>query len=211
MRARKASVSAVEVTSPRAIRLRASAMLSVVRAEVLRLLIGGEHVRRLGGPGPTGGNALQQGEQAGITLVQVLDVLRRGWQAGQRGACTKFFKRWWFLLGHPILPASNMQSTCREAEPTALAWGLHAPPRRPLLEAPNSGALNVQAPSRRCGRNRSFRRDCNPCLLARHSAHRHDSRRPSPHAGPARPRLPRFPLRRLHDLRRAGELGSVEG
>src|SRR5260370_3460498 len=187
MRARKASVSAVEVTSPRALRLPGSAMRSVVRSEVRRLLIGAEHVRRLGGPGPTGGNALHQGDQSGMTLVQVLVALRGERRAGQLVARTKFFNRWWFLLGHPILPASNMQSTCREAEPTALAWGLHAPPRRPLLEAPNSGALNVQAPSRRCGRNRSFRCDCNACLLARHSAHRHDSRRHSPDDGPARP------------------------
>src|SRR5260370_11971098 len=133
MRARKASVSAVAVTSPRAIRLPASAMLSVVRSEVLRLLIGAEHVRRLGGPGPTGGNALHQGDQSGITLLQVLDVLRRERQARQRGARTKFFKRWWFLLAHPILPASNMQSTCRAAEPTAFAWGFQIPLRRPLL------------------------------------------------------------------------------
>src|SRR5260370_22660066 len=107
MRARKASVSAVEVTSPRAIRLPASAMLSVVRSEVLRLLIGAEHVRRLGGPGPTGGNALHQGEQSGIALVQMLDVLRCERQACQRGTRTKFFKVWWVFIGHPILPTLN--------------------------------------------------------------------------------------------------------
>src|SRR5229473_4076350 len=113
MRARKASVSAVEVTSPRAIRLPASAMLSVVRSEVLRLLIGAEHVRRFGGPGPTGRDALHQGEQPGIALVQVLDVLRRERQACQRGTCAKFLKRWWLLRRHFVLPAPNMQSTCR--------------------------------------------------------------------------------------------------
>src|SRR5260370_28292838 len=123
MRARKASVSAVAVTSPRAIRLPASAMLSVVRSEVLRLLIGAEHVRRLGGPGPTGGNALHQGDQSGITLVQVLDVLRRERQARQRGARTKFFKRWWFLPRHPIPPRSKAQAPGRDAEPTTLASG----------------------------------------------------------------------------------------
>src|SRR5450755_1456915 len=98
MRARKASVSAVEVTSPRAITLPASAMLSAVRSEVLRLLIGAEHVRRLGGPGPTGGNALHQGEQAGIALVQMLDVFWREPQAGQRRTHAKFLKRWWLLF-----------------------------------------------------------------------------------------------------------------
>src|ERR1700722_9188815 len=124
MRARKASVSAVEVTSPRAIRLPASAMLSVVRSAVLRLLIGAEHVRRFGGPSPTGGNTLHQGGQSGIALVQVLDVLRRERQACQRGTRTKFLKRWWFLFCHPILPRPSMQSTCRPGPEAAYCLGL---------------------------------------------------------------------------------------
>src|SRR5260370_10272515 len=123
MRARKASVSAVEVTSPRAIRLPASAMLSVVRSAVLRLLIGAEQVRRFGGPGPTGGNTLHQGDQSGIALVQVLDVLRRKRQACQRGTRTKFLKRWRLLFCHSILPASHMQSTCRLGGPLRRAAG----------------------------------------------------------------------------------------
>ena len=56
-----------------------------------------------------------------------------------------------------------------------------------------------------------LRCDCNACLCTGHSAHRHDSRRHSPDDGPARPGLRRLSLRRLHDLRRAGELGPVEG
>ena len=56
-----------------------------------------------------------------------------------------------------------------------------------------------------------LRGDCNACLFTGHSAHRHDSRRHSADHRPARPGLRRLPLRRLHDLRRAGELGPLEG
>src|SRR5260370_37632866 len=115
MRARKASVSAVEVTSPRAIRLPVSAMLSVVRSAVLRLLIGAEHVRRFGGPGPTGGNALHQVDQSGIALVQVLDGLRREGQAWQGGTRAEILKRWWVLFWHPLLPRPSMQPTDRSS------------------------------------------------------------------------------------------------
>src|SRR4030081_2899353 len=142
MRARKASVSAVEVTSPRAIRLPASAMLSVVRSAVLRLLIGAEHVRRFGGPGPTGGNTLHQGDQPGIALVQVLDVLRRKRQACQRGTRTKFLKRWRLLFCPPILPYLNMQSTCRLRSLSAVQrlWsGHHSNSSPPLGEGLGEG------------------------------------------------------------------------
>src|SRR6202158_5798062 len=100
MRARNASASAVAVSSPRAIRLPASAMLSVVSSEA-RLLIGAEHVRRFGGPVPMGRDALHQGEQSGIAFVQVFDVLGCERQAGQHGTCAKFLKRWrlfWLLF-----------------------------------------------------------------------------------------------------------------
>src|SRR5258708_3747160 len=121
MRARKASVSVDEVRSPRAIRLPASAMLSVVSSDVTRLLIGAEHMRRLGGPGPMAGNALHQGGQPDIALVQMLDVLGRERQAGQCSSRAKFFKRRWFLFCHPILPRPSMQSTCRILPLTALS------------------------------------------------------------------------------------------
>src|SRR5262245_42009261 len=72
MRARKASVSSREVRSPLAIRRPASAMLSVVSSAdvglLMGLLVGAEHVRRLGGPGPMGWDALHQFEQSDIAL-----------------------------------------------------------------------------------------------------------------------------------------------
>src|SRR5258708_38687879 len=108
MRARKASVSAVEVTSPRAIRLPASAMLSVVRSAVLRLLIGAEHLRRVGGPGPTGGDALPQRDQTGIAPVQGLDVLGRQPPPRQRGTWAEFFKRRRVFFFPPHRPAPTI-------------------------------------------------------------------------------------------------------
>src|SRR5687767_4748114 len=94
MRARKASVSAVEVISPRVIRVPAWAMLSVVSSAVAGLLIGAEHMRRFGGPGPLARDALHQLQQPDIALVQMRDVLGRERQAREGGACAKFLEGW---------------------------------------------------------------------------------------------------------------------
>src|SRR6266550_1448803 len=96
MRARKASVRAVEVSSPRVIRLPAWAMLSVVSSAEVGLLIGAEDMRRLGGPGPTAGDAVHQIDQSDIALVQLFDVLGRERQARQRGTGAEFLERWRF-------------------------------------------------------------------------------------------------------------------
>ena len=95
MRARKASVSAVEVSSPRAIRR--PGFGNAERREV-------GHGRRYSSARKTcGGSAAQaqwlgmrsiKCDQSDIALVQMLDVLRRQRQAGQRGARAKFLERW---------------------------------------------------------------------------------------------------------------------
>src|SRR5215813_1665467 len=113
MRARKASVSWVEVSAPRAIKAPASAMLSKVRS-LMALLVGAEDMRWLGGPGPMAGNTFHHLQQCDIALVQMLDVLGRQRQAGEGRPCAEFVEcRWLFRRIHPILPFASMQSTCR--------------------------------------------------------------------------------------------------
>ena len=193
MRGRNASVSAVEVSSPRAIRLPASAMLSVVSSVGWRaLLIGAEHMRRFGGPGPMAGDALHQVQQSDIALVQMLDVLGRERQACQRGARAKFLDRWWCLASTscrflPVQSACKRHAASFDAQ--AQAWLAACMTRLArAVRAPNSGAPNVQAPSHCRRRPRPRRRDGNACLLPGHSAHRHDSGRHSrrPPASPTR-------------------------
>src|SRR5215208_324631 len=98
MRARKASVSAAEVISPRVISWPAWAMLSVVSSAGAGLLIGAEHMRRLGGPGPMAGDALHQLQQSDIALVQMLDVFGRERQAAVRRARAKLLDGWGCLV-----------------------------------------------------------------------------------------------------------------
>ena len=177
------------------------------------LFVGAEDMRRLGGPGPMAGDAVHQIDQSDIALVQVLDVLRRSAAARsarraretppELAACSTNSSR--------SSRCQGMQSTCRirsSAGNAALAWPLHTPVQCLPMET-TRGVLNVQAPSPRRCRPRSLRCDCIACLFTGHSAHRHDSRRHSADHRPARPGLRRLPLRRLHDLRRAGELGPL--
>src|SRR5215831_573792 len=104
MRARKASVSAVEVSAPRAIKAPASAMLSKVRS-LMALLVSAEDMGRLGGPGPMAGNSFHHLQQCDIALVQMLDVFGRQRQAGQGRSRAEFFEcRWLFRQIHLILP-----------------------------------------------------------------------------------------------------------
>src|SRR5438094_8471333 len=110
MRARKASVSAVAVSSRRAISRPASAMLSVVRSLTTGLFVGAEDMRRLGGPGPTAGDAVHQFDQSDIALVQLFDVLGRKWQARQGSTGAELLERRRF---HRSSPEMSMQSTCR--------------------------------------------------------------------------------------------------
>src|ERR1700744_4361243 len=105
MRLRKASVSALEVISPRAIRRPASAMPSVVRSVMWRpLFVGAEDERRFGGPSEAAWNALHQLEQADIALVEMLDVLGRERDPGERGARPEFLKCWRLRRRHTTLP-----------------------------------------------------------------------------------------------------------
>src|SRR5436305_12154549 len=96
MRARKASVSAAAVSSRRARSRPASATLSVARSLTTGLFVGAEDMRRLGGPGPTAGDAVHQFDQSDIALVKLFDVLGRKRQAGQRSTGAEFLERWRF-------------------------------------------------------------------------------------------------------------------
>src|SRR4029450_552382 len=104
-------------------------MLSVVSSAGAGLLIGAEHGRGLGGPGPMAGDALHQLQQSDIALVQVLDVLGRERQAGQGRARAKFLDRWWGLAFRHV--ASFQSKSCKRhaasftGKAQALAWGLH--------------------------------------------------------------------------------------
>src|SRR5271169_2316290 len=105
MRSRKASVSIDDVILPWAIMRPASAMLSVVRSSMAGLLVGTENMGRLGRPCEANRDAIHQLEQAEIALVQVLDVLGRQRQAGQRGASLEFLEcRRCLRRRHEILP-----------------------------------------------------------------------------------------------------------
>src|ERR1044072_10005738 len=114
MRARNVSVSADEVISPRVIRLPAWAMLSVVSSAEVGLLIGAEHLRGFGGPGPMAGDALHQLQQSDIALVQVVDVFSGERQAGQSRARAKFLDRWWGLAFRHVA-SFRLQSCKRHA------------------------------------------------------------------------------------------------
>src|SRR5215218_1446376 len=104
-------------------------MLSVVSSAGAGLLIGAEHVRRLGGPGPMAGDALHQMQQSDIALVQVLDVLGRERQAADRRARAKLLDGWGCLAFRHV--ASFQSKSCKRhaasfiVKAQALAWGLH--------------------------------------------------------------------------------------
>src|SRR6478672_10532219 len=116
MRLRKDPVRASAVISPRASRRPASAMPSRVRSVMAGLFVGAEDLRRLGGPGPMGGDALHQLEQADIALVQMLDVLGGERKSGQLGADAELLERWCLRRRHCSLPMpKHMQATCRVA------------------------------------------------------------------------------------------------
>ncbi len=76
---------------------------------------------------------------------------------------------------------------------------------------PDKGAGNVQTSSDRRRQPGLRRRLGHARPVTGHAAHRHDGRRYSANHWPARPGLRGLPLRRLHDLRRPGELGPLQG
>ena len=180
------------------------------------LFVGAEDMRRLGGPGPTAGDAVHQTDQSEVALVQIsissvvsgrpVSAARARNSSRVGGLFDEFIQ----IL--PVPRACNQHAASVRAQATE-PWPAPCitPVRVPPDGRPHRGALNVQAPSHRRRRPRFLRCDCHACLCTGHSAHRHDSRRHSPNDGPARPGLRRLSFRRLHDLRRAGELGPVEG